>query len=137
MAASQYEAYSSLCGLDSMSIIRHRRNALDDPLRRARDQDQHRRYPRWEAFVTTSSRGRRFALAGLAVAVFGLALAGAILPGAAAAASTNIGYVRLAHLSPDTPDVDVYLDSASSQIKEQVFKGVGYGVMSGYLKLPV
>jgi hypothetical protein len=87
--------------------------------------------------VTTSSRGRRFARAGLAVAVFGLALAGAILPGAAAAASTNIGYVRLAHLSPDTPDVDVYLDSASSQIKEQVFKGVGYGVMSGYLKLPV
>jgi len=33
--------------------------------------------------------------------------------------------------------VDVYLDSASGQLKEQVFRGVGYGIMSGYLKLPV
>jgi hypothetical protein len=70
------------------------------------------------------------------VTLLGFALAGLVAPGAASAASAKFGYVRLAHLSPDTPDVDVYLDSASSQIKEQVFKGVGYGVMSDYLKLP-
>jgi hypothetical protein len=32
--------------------------------------------------------------------------------------------------------VDVYLNSQSHVIKEQVFRGVGYGIMSGYLKLP-
>jgi hypothetical protein len=70
------------------------------------------------------------------VTVLGLALAGVLLPSAASAAQ-KFGFVRLAHLSPDTPNVDVYLDSASGQVKEQVFRGVGYGIMSGYLKLPV
>src|SRR5947209_2454410 len=31
----------------------------------------------------------------------------------AAAAAGDVGYVRLAHLSPDTPDVDVYLSSTT------------------------
>ena len=47
------------------------------------------------------------------------------------------GYVRLAHLSPDTPDVDVYLKAQSGDSKTQKFPGVGYGVMSPYLRLPV
>ena len=70
------------------------------------------------------------------------ALAGTVLggtltaTGAAAAPATGDGYVRLAHLSPDTPDVDVYLDSVSHTIKQQVFPGVGYGTMSPYLALP-
>ncbi|NMO57423.1 DUF4397 domain-containing protein [Actinoplanes sp. TBRC 11911] len=46
------------------------------------------------------------------------------------------GYVRLAHLSPDTPAVDVYLKAESGSAKEQVFHGVGYGAMSQYLRLP-
>ncbi|NJP33446.1 DUF4397 domain-containing protein [Micromonospora thermarum] len=46
-----------------------------------------------------------------------------------------VGYVRLAHLSPDTPAVDVYL-AAPGQKKPQVFPGVGYGVVSTYLPLP-
>jgi hypothetical protein len=54
-----------------------------------------------------------------------------------ASAHAKVGYVRLAHLSPDTPDVDVYLSSQSGAIKEQVFKGVGYGVLSAYEALPV
>jgi hypothetical protein len=58
-------------------------------------------------------------------------------PGAAYAAPTTRGYVRLAHLSPDTPEVDVYLNSQSGGIPGQVFRGVGYGVMSGYQALPV
>jgi hypothetical protein len=46
------------------------------------------------------------------------------------------GYVRLAHLSPDTPAVDVYLRSTTNKIKPQIFKGVAYGAMSDYLRLP-
>jgi uncharacterized protein DUF4397 len=46
------------------------------------------------------------------------------------------GYVRLAHLSPDTPAVDVYLRSASNAVKPQTFRGVAYGAMSQYLRLP-
>jgi hypothetical protein len=73
----------------------------------------------------------------LAVSVLGLALVGAIAPSAASAAPAKVGHVRLAHLSPDTPDVNVYLDALSFKMKQQVFKGVGYGVVSGYLSLPV
>jgi hypothetical protein len=58
-------------------------------------------------------------------------------PGAATAAPGPSGFVRLAHLSPDTPEVDVYLNSQSGAIPGQVFRGVGYGVMSAYLSLPV
>ncbi|GAA0550882.1 hypothetical protein GCM10010172_36330 [Paractinoplanes ferrugineus] len=47
------------------------------------------------------------------------------------------GYVRLAHLSPDTPAVDVYLRSSTGAVKPQTFKGVAYGAMSAYLRLPV
>ena len=55
---------------------------------------------------------------------------------AAAAPASNDGFVRLAHLSPDTPAVDVYLDALSSKMKEQVFPAVAYGTVSGYLTLP-
>jgi len=55
-----------------------------------------------------------------------------------AAADAAVGYVRLAHLSPDTPNVDVYLDKVGdASFSEQVFQHVGYGVMSKYLALPV
>ncbi|MEK8109954.1 DUF4397 domain-containing protein [Micromonospora sp. M12] len=61
-----------------------------------------------------------------------LALAGA--PASAATGADTVGYVRLAHLSPDTPAVDVYL-AAPDATKPQVFEGVGYGVVSDYLEL--
>lgn len=57
--------------------------------------------------------------------------------GAVPAQAAAVGYVRLAHLSPDTPAVDVYLSSQSGAVAEQTFPGVGYGVLSQYLKLPV
>jgi Domain of unknown function (DUF4397) len=80
-----------------------------------------------------------FVVALLTISMLGLAIAAfaALAPTAASAATADVGYVRLAHLSPDTPDVDVFLDSKSSKAKEQVFKGVGYGVVSPYLALPV
>ncbi|MFI5888722.1 DUF4397 domain-containing protein [Actinoplanes sp. NPDC051513] len=55
---------------------------------------------------------------------------------ASPARAAGDGYVRLAHLSPDTPAVDVYLRSTSNTIKPQTFKAVGYGDMSAYLRLP-
>jgi hypothetical protein len=54
----------------------------------------------------------------------------------AATAAGPVGYVRLAHLSPDTPDVDVYLSTVGGAAKPQVFPGVGYGVVSTYLTVP-
>ncbi|MFF5293295.1 DUF4397 domain-containing protein [Paractinoplanes globisporus] len=56
---------------------------------------------------------------------------------AAPARAAADGYVRLAHLSPDTPAVDVYLRSTTNAIKPQVFKAVAYGAMSAYLRLPI
>jgi hypothetical protein len=69
-------------------------------------------------------------------AVATLAVGASVAPSAASAAPSGDGYVRLAHLSPDTPDVDVYLDSLSHKMKEMVFPGVGYGTVSSYLTLP-
>ncbi|MBM2617713.1 DUF4397 domain-containing protein [Actinoplanes sp. LDG1-06] len=51
-------------------------------------------------------------------------------------AAAGNGYVRLAHLSPDTPAVDVYLRSESGAVEPQTFKAVAYGDMSRYLRLP-
>jgi hypothetical protein len=51
------------------------------------------------------------------------------LPSAAAA---DGGLLRLAHLSPDTPDVDVYVDSVSDPDAGIALRGVGYGAVSGY-----
>jgi hypothetical protein len=55
---------------------------------------------------------------------------------AAPAAAADTGYVRLAHLSPDTPAVDVYLSSQSGAVAEKVFPAVAYGALSDYLRLP-
>ena len=63
-----------------------------------------------------------------------LATAAVPVPANAATGADTVGYVRLAHLSPDTPAVDVYL-AAPGAAKPQVFPGVGYGVVSDYLEL--
>ncbi|GAB3150596.1 hypothetical protein GCM10027290_38400 [Micromonospora sonneratiae] len=51
------------------------------------------------------------------------------------AGADPVGYVRLAHLSPDTPAVDVYLTTEPASAEPQVFPAVGYGVLSDYLPL--
>jgi len=65
------------------------------------------------------------------------ALAAVTLFASPAQAAAGDGYVRLAHLSPDTPAVDVYLKSQSNSVAPQTFHGVAYGAMSQYLRLPV
>ena len=75
----------------------------------------------------------RSVVAALAVTVLTLAAA----PGWAHAEGP-VGYVRLAHLSPDTPKVDVYLSKVGdASFAQQVFQHVGYGIMTKYLPLPV
>lgn len=74
-----------------------------------------------------------FVCAAVTLGLLGLSAA---VASPATAAPGSIGYVRLAHLSPDTPNVDVYLDSLSRKAPRQVFPGVGYGTVSQYLSLP-
>ncbi|MFF5227421.1 DUF4397 domain-containing protein [Dactylosporangium sp. NPDC000521] len=80
--------------------------------------------------IGASPRRRTAALAAAALLGLGLALAGA-----SPASAAGVGYVRLAHLSPDTPAVDVYLSSVSGSMATQKFDAVGYGVVSKYLPL--
>ncbi|MEV8514830.1 DUF4397 domain-containing protein [Dactylosporangium sp. NPDC051484] len=76
-------------------------------------------------------RRRLAALVAAALAGVGLTVLDA-----SPAAAAGVGYVRLAHLSPDTPAVDVYLSSVSGAIAQQKFDAVGYGTVSKYLPLP-
>src|SRR5882757_3729770 len=57
------------------------------------------------------------------------------LAAAPTGAAGPVGYVRLAHLSPDTPDVDVYVAAVTGG-SPKIFPGVGYGTVSTYLPLP-
>ncbi|WP_425552240.1 DUF4397 domain-containing protein [Dactylosporangium maewongense] len=80
--------------------------------------------------IGASLRRRTAALSAAALIGLGLSFAGA-----SPASAAGVGYVRLAHLSPDTPAVDVYLSSVSGSMATQKFDAVGYGVVSKYLPL--
>jgi len=69
--------------------------------------------------------------AGLTGALAVLALAGPT----ASAQSTGDGFVRLAHLSPNTPAVDVYLYSFGDSSAELVLRHVSYGTVSPFEQL--
>ncbi|HTF10147.1 MAG TPA: DUF4397 domain-containing protein [Asanoa sp.] len=85
----------------------------------------------------TSARPAHHALRRLAGAA-GAVLIGAGLTAAIAApasAEAGVGYVRLAHLSPDTPPVDVYVDDLVGKMKGIKLDAVPYGVVSDYLSM--
>ena len=65
-------------------------------------------------------------------------VAGAGLTGATARAadSGEDGLLRLAHLSPDTPAVDVYVDAVADPAAGITLEGVGYGTISDYQHVP-
>ncbi len=65
----------------------------------------------------------------LAVAVLGA-------PGPAGAAPGGGGWVRLAHLSPDTPAVDVRLTADGATEPTVALSGVAYGDVSDYTRVP-
>jgi len=85
--------------------------------------------------VRTAERFRRIA-ACVAAAVAGVGLSTVV--GSPAVGVNAEGYVRLAHLSPDTPAVDAYLSKVGdSSFERQRFRGVAYGEVSDYVTLPV
>ena len=58
------------------------------------------------------------------------------LLGGSASAADDAGLLRLAHLSPDTPAVDVYVDSVADPDAGITLSGVGYGTVSDYQDVP-
>jgi hypothetical protein len=80
-------------------------------------------------------------LSGLALVASGALLALTAAAGPAAAATTHTpasgdGWVRLAHLSPNTPPVDVYLYSYGKPNAMIVLHHVSYGTVSPYEQVP-
>jgi hypothetical protein len=73
-----------------------------------------------------SMRKTRLAVVALLLALVGPAI-GLAAPAVALAAPADAppAYLRLAHLSPDTPKVDVYVDSAADPSQSFVVPGVG------------
>jgi hypothetical protein len=68
----------------------------------------------------------------LALPALVLGSAGVAGAASASAATPGKGWVRLAHLSPNTPAVDVYLYSFGNSSAELVLHHVGYGAVSPY-----
>src|SRR3954469_7542328 len=56
--------------------------------------------------------------------------------GLPAAWAAEDGMIRLAHLSPDTPSVDVYVDNVADPGARIALTGVGYGSVSPHQSLP-
>jgi len=79
---------------------------------------------------------RPLAVLGLSLGLLCYAVPAASAAPAASAhtvsASKGIGWLRLAHLSPNTPPVDVYLYSFGNAHAMIVLKHVAYGTVSGY-----
>lgn len=71
-----------------------------------------------------------------ATAVAVLVAAGTVGGGVAASgiaqAAPDTGLLRLAHLSPDTPAVDVYVDAIADPTAGITLRGVDYGTVSDY-----
>lgn len=62
----------------------------------------------------------------------GITVLGSLFLGLTPAAAAEGAFLRLAHLSPDTPEVDVYVVSAADPADTIVLEGVGYGAVSEY-----
>ncbi len=76
---------------------------------------------------------RMFLLAALPLLLIGIFSAASVT---AASASTGTGWIRLAHLSPNTPEVDAYLYPFGNSTAQIVLHHVGYGNVSPYEPVP-
>src|SRR5215470_1920301 len=72
---------------------------------------------------------------GLGTLASGAAAASATAASAATAHHSDTGWIRLAHLSPNTPPVDVYLYSFGDSHAMIVLRHVAYGTVSPYEKV--
>jgi hypothetical protein len=59
-----------------------------------------------------------------------------VAPSAQAETAGAPAYLRLAHLSPDTPPVDVHVLAVADPTQSFVLPGVGYGAVSEYRPVP-
>lgn len=84
----------------------------------------------------TYNRNRNPGRLALILASVGVALGLLAFVAPAASASTGTGWLRLAHLSPNTPPVDVYLYSFHNPNAIIVLHHVAYGTISGYETVP-
>src|SRR5215467_14108082 len=77
------------------------------------------------------------ALAPLLASLLGLftLISGVMAMAPTASASSGAGWIRLAHLSPNTPPVDVYLYSFGNSHAMIVLPNVSYGTVSPYEKV--
>src|SRR5580693_3568453 len=67
-----------------------------------------------------------------ALTMLGLAVTQVAVAAPAASASSQVGWIRLAHFSPNTPAVDVYLYSFGNPKAEIVLHYVSYGTVSPF-----
>lgn len=72
----------------------------------------------------------------LLAAASALTVLGLTLPAAADTGAASGGWIRLAHLSPDTPSVDVALTSFGNSKTMIKLSDVSYGDVSSYRKVP-
>jgi hypothetical protein len=88
--------------------------------------------------LTTLRQAIRSVLIAAAVSagLFAGAAPASAVPFAGTAPLAHTGWLRLAHLSPNTPPVDVYLYSLGSPRAEVVLHHVSYGTVSPYLPTP-
>jgi Domain of unknown function (DUF4397) len=70
--------------------------------------------------------------AAAALTMLGLAATQVAVAAPIASASSQVGWIRLAHLSPNTPAVDVYLYSFGNPTAEIVLHHVSYGTVSPF-----
>jgi hypothetical protein len=77
-----------------------------------------------------------FSVLGSASAQASLAPSAFVAPAAAPAATANSGWIRLAHLSPDTKAVDIQLTALAGGAIVKSLKDVTYGQVSEYMALP-
>lgn len=86
----------------------------------------------WEGMGSMRLRHNALRLVVAVAVVMSVGLLGAV----PAWASSGTGWVRLAHLSPDAPAVDVYLYSFGDPAARLVLRHVSYGMVSPYQQVP-
>ena len=79
----------------------------------------------------------RFArmVAAATIATAGLIGGQVALTAQSASAASHVGWIRLAHLSPNAPAVDVYLYSFGDPAAQTVIHHVSYGTVSAYMQV--
>jgi len=75
-------------------------------------------------------------LAALPLLLLAIPVASVAAASAATGAAAGTGWIRLAHLSPNTPAVDVYLYSFGDASAQIVLHHVAYGTVSPYEQVP-